>query len=230
MMRRPIKLAIAAAVFLTTGVVPASGQQPAGAEQPVVVEQRVYETGPLSARDFQAKIPADNRGLDAWTTTDLVYRLEYQTRITSRIASVWTTQVTVEAVVIPGKSWNRRPDDSALMDHEQGHFDLSQIAALRARIHFANQRLTGTATTAEAAARNLDNEVQRQIREFFEALRLEHEDYDRLTRHGRDESKQREQRRLQQEELAKLTEQWRQLQAHQTSRSKSRPARRAPNP
>jgi hypothetical protein len=168
--------------------------------------------------------------LDAWTTTDLVYRLEYQTRITNRIVSVWTTRVTVEAVVIPGKSWNRRPDDVVLMDHEQGHFDLSQIAALRARIHFAPQRITSTGATADVAASNLDNEIQRQIREFFDALRLEHEQYDRLTRHGRDESNQREQRRVQLEELAKLTEQWRQLQAADTVQPRNRPTRRGSNP
>jgi hypothetical protein len=230
MMRRPIHLAIAATVLLAAGVVPASGQQPAGAETPAVVEQRVYETGPLTARDFQAEIPADDRGLDAWTTTDLVYRFQYETRFTSRLASVWITQVTVEAVVIPGKSWNRSPNDAPLMDHEQGHFDLTQIAAMGARLHFAEQRIATTAATAEAAARNLDNEVQRQMREFFEVLRGEHEEYDRLTRHGREATAQSKQRRIQQEELAKLTEQWQQMQASQTVRPKNRPARRGPNP
>jgi hypothetical protein len=203
----------------------AYGQPPAGSPTFEEAAQRVYETGPLTQRDFQAAIPDDDQGLDAWTTTDLNYRYRYEVRVANRRAHASITGVDVQAVVVPGQSWNRQPDNARLMDHEQGHFDLTQIAALRARLYFAQQSITRSAPTAQRAVQSVETELQQRFQEFVDALKREHEEYDRLTDHGRSRSEQREQRQRQLEQLASLTEQWQNAQAAGGTRPKARPGR-----
>ena len=204
---------VVAAAVVPAWVQSAVGQRPTDAGAPVEIEQRVYETGPLTRGDFQADIPAEDRGLDAWTTSDLKYRYRYEVRVAGRRATAWVTQVDVDAAVIPSESWNRQPDNLSLLDHEQGHFDLTQIAALQARLHFAQQRITRNAPSVEAAVRSIETELQQKMGQSLDELRRQHEEYDRLTNHGRVSSRQLEQRRLQQQQRANLTQQWQNRQA-----------------
>ena len=223
------------AVVVVASLVPACvqsafGQRPTGAEPSAEIEQRVYETGPLTPRDFQAAIPEDDRGLDAWTTSDLTYRYRYEARIVGRRATARVTQVDIEAVVIPGESWNRQPENLSLLDHEQGHFDLTQIAALKARLHFAQQRISRSAATAAGAVRSIESELQQKMGEFLDELKRQHEQYDRLTNHGRVVSRQLEQRGLQQEQLASLTQKWQDFQVPGSSPPKIRSGRKTTQP
>jgi len=179
------------------------------AQSPSAPQQRPYEDGPLTAGDYRTEPPEDDGGLDAFTTTDLRFRYEYRSRTTPRRVTIWTTKIMADAVVVPGKSWNRRPEDTRLLDHEQGHFDLSYIAALRARLHFARQgRITATAASSEDAVRGLEKEIQRQMQEFVDAVLSEHHEYDRRTRHGLDRRAQLKERESQREEIARLSAQF----------------------
>ncbi len=187
--------------------------QPAEADQ-----QRIYESGPLTPQDFQAEIPAEDGGLDAWTTSELKFRYRYETQVRGRRATTRITLVEVDAVVVRDQSWNRRPQDQGLMDHEQGHFDLTQIAALEARLDFARNRIVRTAATPQQATEMVEAEWHRKMQEFIQELKLRHEQYDRLTNHGRIAASQQEQRRLQHQQLDRLTRQWQDVQQSATTR------------
>jgi hypothetical protein len=208
------------------GACPMLAQSPAASNPAASIPQRSYEAGPLGPGDFQAAVPEDDQGLDALTTTDLRYRYRYETRSAGHRASAWVTQFEVEAVMIPRESWNRHPENLTLMDHEQGHFDLAQISALRARLHFAPQRIVSNAATVEQAVSNVENEIQQQMEKFFEELRRQNQEYDRLTDHGRRDASQREQRRHQQQQLADLIQQWQSMRetASDASRNRSKSA------
>ncbi len=173
---------------------------------------RIYESGPLTPQDFQAAVPSGRDGLDAWTTTELKFRYRYETQVRGRRATARITQVEVDAVVVHDQSWNRLPQDEDLMDHEQGHFDLTQIAALEARLYFARRRIVRTATTPQRATQMAEDELNRRMEEFIRELKLRHEEYDRVTNHGRTAPRQKEQRRLQQQQLERLTRQWQDVQ------------------
>lgn len=172
------------------------------ADQP---DRRDYEEGPLGAADFTAAIPADTSGKLAYTTTELIYDLTYRYTGRGNRFEVRIESLKVRAVVVRSASWNRRPRDSQLMDHEQGHFDLTYIAALRFRSRFAGvQRSTGTGTGLDEAVQNLRDKVDRAMRESNEQVKQDHRDYDRITDHGIRLKEQSEQRRLQKEKIQEL--------------------------
>jgi hypothetical protein len=169
---------------------------------------RPYPDGPLSAEDFQAT-PADRSPLTAYTMTDLRWDYRYQYQRTGRTVVAFLKDVTINAVVVASQSWNRRPGDKRLLDHEQGHFDLAWIVALQARLHFAEEyqvrRLTATGATSEIALENLRRKVDGEMRAAQERLIADHAEYDRVTRHGLDRAAQAEQRKSQGAAIQKLT-------------------------
>lgn len=207
-----------AIVVATAWIALAVEQTPPGVQPAEADQHRIYESGPLTLQDFQAEVPAEDGGLDAWTTSELKFRYGYQTQIRGRQATARITLVDVDAVVIRDQSWNRLPQDQELLDHEQGHFDLTQIAALVARLYFARNRIVRTAATSERATEMVEAELNRKMQEFIQDLKLRHEQYDRLTNHGQIASSQRDQRRLHQQQLDRLTRQWQDVQQAVNSR------------
>ncbi len=209
---------VSAIVVAAACIASATDQGPPGAESAEADQQRIYESGPLMPQDFQAEVPAEDGGLDAWTTSELKFRYGYETQVRGRRATARITLVEVDAVVIRDQSWNRLPQNQELLDHEQGHFDLTQIAALETRLYFARNRIVRTAATPQRATEMVEAEWNRKMQEFIQELKLRHEEYDRLTNHGRIASSQREQRRLQQQQLDRLTRQWQDVQQSATTR------------
>lgn len=172
------------------------------------VDARCYEDGPLSHHDCRATIPEQSEGLDAFTTTELLFNYQYRTRPSGRRTIAWTTDIWVAAVVNPSASWNAKPEDASLLDHEQGHFDLTQIAVLRARLQFArNSRVSCVAGDPELALANLRARVYLQLQPFLEGVLAEHDAYDWTTGHGRNAAVQREHRQRHRQELDALTRQ-----------------------
>jgi len=172
---------------------------------------RSYSEGPLKLDYFQASPPSDTGGLDAVTTSDIRFNYNYQARITRGRASAYATELTIDAVVIPSKSWIRLRSDARLMDHEQGHFDITYIAALRARLEAAKlakkgQRFIATGASPEAAIDLLGQKVQRFVQPFIDAAKARQREYDVLTKHGRVRTAQADQRREQIETIKSLTE------------------------
>jgi hypothetical protein len=170
-------------------------------------DRRDYEEGPLSSADFTAAIPAETGGKLAYTTTELIYDLTYRYSGRGRRFEVRIESLKVRAVVVRSESWNRSPKNRQLMDHEQGHFDLTYIGALRFRSRFAGvQRPIGTGASLDEAVRNLRDKVDLAMRDSNEQLKQDHRDYDRLTDHGMRLNEQSEHRRLQKAKIEELIE------------------------
>ncbi len=172
---------------------------------------RSYARGPLTLDDYKAPIPKDTGELDAFTTTDIRFDYDYQVRFTRGRATAYATELNIDAVVVPSKSWIRLRSNARLMDHEQGHFDITYIATLRARLEVAKlakkrQRILVTAATPDAAIDSLGRTVKEFMQPFFDAAFAEQKEYDLITKHGRVPTAQAEQRRKQIETTKSLTE------------------------
>jgi hypothetical protein len=169
---------------------------------------RPYTDGPLTTRDYAAAPPASTLGLDAYTTTDLCYDYAYRSQFRPGHASAYLTELTITAVVDPAKSWNKRPFDVRLLDHEQGHFDLTYAMELQTRLHFAKlqgeNRLIGTGRTEQAAVLDLQQDIERELQLSFDALLGQQKEYDRVTRHGLNREEQARQRQQQVKRIQQL--------------------------
>jgi len=169
---------------------------------------RNYADGPLTAEDFQAPIPGfvQFRGQKALTTTDFRYDFQYRLRRSRRRVTARLSSIDIWAAVIPSESWNRQPENARLMDHEQGHFDLTYIAVLRARSYFSTSKsLVGGGTNDERAIKDLRQQLDRRFRLLREELRAAHVEYDEITRHGAALGPQKEQRDRQKQQITELT-------------------------
>jgi hypothetical protein len=95
-----------------------------------------------------------------------------------------------------------------VLDHEQGHFDVAEIAARRARMHFTSLlRDRNAATTGRdqrAAQRKLDQEIKKAMQEVYDGLAKAQKTYDEETRHGTAILPQARHREWQRAELEKL--------------------------
>jgi hypothetical protein len=178
-------------------------------DQAADASMRSYSAGPLTLADYQRAPPDDRQGLDALTTTDIRYNYNYQVRTTQRRAAAYLTDLSIDAVVLRSKSWTTRPSDRRLLDHEQGHFDITYISSLRARLELARMRAKGqrfyaTGATSQAAVDGIKQKVEGFIQPFLDALLTEQREYDRVTSHGLQRDLQAEQRRKQLETIKTL--------------------------
>lgn len=208
---RPCVTAWAIAWWLATVVSTAAAQAPAQPPDGT----RNYETGPLTQRDFAATAPDDNLQLAAFTTSDLHFNFAYRYQSVPGRVTATLSEMEVLAIVIPGKSWLRRTLDVRLLDHEQGHFDLTYIAALRQRIHFAKMlrgrmqdRLSAVGTDLNMAVEALRKKVAAHLQEACQTLLVDQTEYDRVTQQGLKPDTQAEQRRQQKETIQSLLAEW----------------------
>src|SRR5688500_3287238 len=102
------------------------------AQEAKVPLRRPYSAGPLTAADFRAE-PDLSQPYAAWTSVEMQFRFAYRYRTQNKQTVVTLTEVDVWSEVERDKSWNRRPRDPVLLDHEQGHFDITHAHALEAQ-------------------------------------------------------------------------------------------------
>lgn len=171
---------------------------------------RPYALGPLKRSEFVGKVKEDESA-QAETKTRVVVRYTFDTqprqgRFTSRL-----TTAHVEAVFLPTQSWWRGAEDDRLLDHEQGHFDISEIAARTLQLAFnsllADRSFSATGHSAKQAERVLTAKIRRLMQQTNEHAIRQHKEYDRLTQHGLRWSTQAEWRRVQQATLLRLKKQ-----------------------
>ncbi len=174
---------------------------------------RKYSDGRLTAADFRAAKPRDTQGdsdehRTAFTVVEIRYDLKYEiTAIGTEIGLV-LREIEVFAAMNPHKSWNERKFDKELLDHEQGHFDITQAGALAAQLQFAELLRSGRPPIGRgidrnAAAADLQQRIAKIIDAHGNAAIEQNKEYDRLTRHGTLPEPQAEQRKQQ---LARLEE------------------------
>jgi hypothetical protein len=199
---RSRRAAILAAVLLPVTVATSAP----GAE-----DTRRYDDGPLTADDFRGE-PPEKTTAAAKTATQFAFEFKYRYKSTARSTTATLDSITITACIRRDQSWNRYPDNVRLMDHEQGHADISQIHCLQARLEFRKRmakgsNLSGTASSLNQAVAALDREVRKEIGIFEKAARDADAEYDRVTANGVN-GKQAEVRRVQTETLRQLAEKW----------------------
>ncbi len=198
--------------FLSTDL---SADEPFDSELP---NWRRYREGSLTADDFRGKAPqlrdprnGGDEQLIAFTMTEVRYGIRFQV---TRVGNRWTARLTsadAYAVVLRDQSWNLRPQDERLMDHEQGHFDLSQSFALAVQLYFDEQLKSrhspiGNSDSSAGATRNLEDKLRAELKPIFDEQVKAQVEYDRVTHHGRVSDAQAEQRKVQLARIAELDE------------------------
>jgi len=168
---------------------------------------------PLRADDFRARVPDDRpRGeppdelpIAAYSETDIRFRFDSRTRLAGRESVTRLTRIVFSAVVDRSRSWNAAPDDPSLLDHLQGHFDLTRLAAYDAqdavRRRMASTPFEGRGSTERAAIEDLKRRILDECRSVREELAKDRAYFDKRTRYGTDRGIEREERNRQKERL-----------------------------
>ena len=111
------------------------------------------------------------------------------------------TGIEIIASIERGKSWLFSPHDEKLLDHEQGHFDVTEITVRRALRKFneliAGEGVTGHGHDRPSAIGDLNRQVKAMMKGFFDQEDQEQVEYDRMTHHGTVPATQAEQRQKQ---------------------------------
>jgi hypothetical protein len=175
---------------------------------------RKYSDGPIVPGDFKAAVPdptpvKDGIKLRAMTHTEIRYATRHRwDEAKTGTVTAWLTRFDCYAALLCDKCWIKEPMDVRLIDHEQGHFDITEINARRAQRKFdrliAEKGLTGHGNDEASAVADLNKQVRDQMQQVFDKEREEQIDYDRVTNHGRNHSAQAEQRRLQHDRIKEL--------------------------
>lgn len=186
------------------------------AEQPVQNKTlRRYREGPLRLEDFRGRKPdqsaGDNAVPDALTATEFAYTFRYKYETIGNKTSVWLSEVDVYALVDRSRSWNSLPEDRELLDHEQGHFDITHAIALSTKLKLRKKikegrALNTTGSSVNDAVGKLERKLKESINTISDKIQGLHDKYDRVTQNGLQKTAQRSQRQQQLEEIKKLTE------------------------
>ena len=103
---------------------------------------------------------------------------------------IWTAIVDrpslkVTNTMVPAVSWvDRGRQNSAILNHEQGHFDLNEV--YRRRLQAALTPLTAGGGTADAAKQALQALIDTASEEILSQVTNIQASYDQETRHGTD--------------------------------------------
>lgn len=191
-----------------------SSSQACGQDDSLREHLRRYSDGPLTANDFGATVPdprprENGVQLEAFTFVDIAYDFRYRSQDSASRTRLTLKSIEVYAVVHRSKSWNLRESSKDLLDHEQGHFDLAAIFALRMQLDFDKQLdegrgITTTGANEKDAALAMRRDIDRLIRAASEEMVKANQEYDRVTAHGSRRAAQQRERRKQIDELTRL--------------------------
>jgi hypothetical protein len=176
-----------------------------------------YGERALRGDDFQAPVPEQPPELEtpihAYSETEVRY--EIQRNVVGRRGRMRAqlTAIDIFAVLVKDKSWNKKPQDTGLLDHHQGHFDLTQIAAyelqleLREALQKERLSLVGEGKSEPEATQDLLKKIEKRMATRIAELVHEHRYFDIETRYGTNAEVERSQREKQKDKLAELQEQ-----------------------
>jgi len=168
---------------------------------------RPYGNGPLTAADYRCPppnpVPQKNGvALAAMTFTSTHYNIRYRWKeVKPGKVEARLTSFDVTADVDRRQSWNMRPTDDRLLDHEQGHFDVTELWARRIQKKFndlmATGAIVGHGTDEATAVADLDQQVDARVHDFLDLEHKEQEQYDITTHHGTYHKSQADERQKQ---------------------------------
>ncbi|MEE3370865.1 MAG: hypothetical protein VX346_16115 [Planctomycetota bacterium] len=212
-------------LILTWGAtVPGQTQVTQTANQPqkeISSPPRRYQEGPLTVSDFRGKVPRDAEGkvesLLAFTKTDFRYSWKSTFARRNRRHYLTATNIDLYSVMLPQHSWNRAPRDQRLLDHEQGHFDITEVqirkAILQLKDPSSRKLFRSSGNSRTRAVQRFEKNLARFLEPFVAASRKHHERYDKVTKHGSNRPAQEHERRKQKLDLQRLAEQIRPREA-----------------
>ena len=194
----------------------------AEAEQPKL---RRHGDGPLKLEEFRGKIASNLPG-GALTMTRVMIEYKYGVQVVDDQIEARLSSIQVFSVFLPEESWWRAAHMNHLLDHEQGHFDIAEIAARRLQLAFNRAFADGKAVSGVGASQQ--EAVQAMAAKLVKLLRLvneqavdENKAYDRLTSHGARRRAQFEHRKIQTATLKRLAQQLQQPSHPPSQESKS---------
>lgn len=126
----------------------------------------------------------------AYTATSIRYKIRYQHQSNGRTTSAWLSAADIYAVFLPNDSWwDAPPDNRSLLQHEQGHFDITEAIALEFQLDVARQLARGKAMKVSAkdvktATDALVANFAKLQQSYDRRLKAEHLRYDRVTDNG----------------------------------------------
>lgn len=170
--------------------------------------ERRHDGGPLTADDFRGTRP-DDATTDAWTEADLRYHFNYRYFTDRGVTTATLAEIEVWAVILTEKSWNRRPKNALLLDHEQGHFDLMQIYALKGQLRLQRnlgdvKALRGKGKNSVEAGRDLEKSIVAVLEEIIAEARAVNIEYDKETSRGTNVRAQANARKAHREQMLEV--------------------------
>lgn len=182
---------------------------PAFAQAPNAKTMRLYSNGPLTLADYSSRPSDAPEGFGAMTDSELRYHAEYEFVAFPGGVTCQIKKLILYAVLSPKTTWADPNRIRELLDHEQGHFDITQKHVLLAQKALnpkvAKRQLKTNASSAELARDLLAKALEAEIRPYSERGKAENKAYDESTRHGTLLEAQTEWRERQLEELADLS-------------------------
>lgn len=180
-----------------------------GLAQEAAPKSRRYEQGPLVKKDYQGSAPESIKKFAASTEIDVRYDYRYQLHQKNKRFQIYVTELEVYSIMLQKKSWNRQVYNVRLLDHEQGHFDIGEIFALRAEIEIArkmkdNRRFFSTGKSKASVIAKLEETLSLEFSRIVAEMKEEQAAYDHATNHGRDQKAQKRARQSHSEELKTL--------------------------
>ncbi len=162
---------------------------------------RRYDQGPLELAEFRTNARAALPG-QALTVTRVMFTYRFQVKPTSaHTYEAKPTSFDAFSVFLADESWWHRRAPASLLDHEQGHFDIAEIAALRLVLAVrkalaSGDPIRGRGSSIEASRRSLETRLQQMFEVVHKQSEEENRQYDLHTHHGIRTSTQNEVRRI----------------------------------
>lgn len=178
------------------------------AEPPNAKTMRLYTNGPLTRADFSSKPANADTSFGASTDTELRYHVEFDFIVGPNGATCQVKKLIFYAVLNPKLTWADPNKIDELLDHEQGHFDITYKHALLAKKDLdpkvAKRQLRAVGFTPETARSALVKQLDQLIQPYAERGIAENKAYDESTRHGALAEAQAEWRARQSKEIGEL--------------------------
>ena len=211
MVRFTAAVSIFCLVPLTAGLVLA---------QDSVAKSRRYEHGPLVKKDYQGTVPDSIKNFAASTEIEVRYDYRYQLHQKNQRFQIYVTDLDIYSIMLTKKSWNRELYNVRLLDHEQGHFDIGEIFALKAEIEMARKmkdkwRFFSTGKSKASVIAKLEATLDQQFSRIVSEMKNEQVAYDKATNHGLDPKAQKIAREGHAERLQALQKKVKSLAGHQ---------------
>jgi len=146
------------------------------------------EDRPLKWEDFEGEVPdpLPESGEVAFTRTNITSGITFFFPNPEPDNTVKVTGIAVKALFKPSESWANDDDKTdELLNHEQGHFDIAKIFALKKEKEM--KKLVGKTFKSDAEVNNKVTKICDKNDKHHEAFE---EKYDNKTEHGTDEDEQ----------------------------------------